>query len=286
MDIWTIKNGEKIGPIPDYEVRHRIESGDFVATTPAWHDGLTEWTQLGKISLFEREFIPDSNTSPPPDEPATPSIFSKSPSQPTPKTESYAIRRFWARWFDLYLYGGLWWLTIWATNRSIEAALGNLWLMFFLYLPWFVLEILMIHCWATTPGKWLLGIRVINEDGSHLSLQQSSRRAARVFFLGIGMGWGVIALICQIFSLVAARRTGKPLWDLVGNHRVETKPLSPLRLAAYVIVLFLSLQLQTAVLTPYMKELVIERFPALRESFEQAPRWQLPPRAVDPPEPK
>jgi hypothetical protein len=56
MDIWIIRNGEKTGPIHDYEVRHKIEDGQLEPTTPAWHEGLPAWMPLGEIDLFRREF--------------------------------------------------------------------------------------------------------------------------------------------------------------------------------------------------------------------------------------
>ncbi len=55
MDIWIIQNGEKIGPIHDFDVRKMIENGELPAATPAWHEGLTAWKPLVEISLFERE---------------------------------------------------------------------------------------------------------------------------------------------------------------------------------------------------------------------------------------
>ena len=35
MDIWIIQDGEKIGPIHDYEIRSRIGKGELPPTTPA-----------------------------------------------------------------------------------------------------------------------------------------------------------------------------------------------------------------------------------------------------------
>ncbi len=278
MDIWIINHGEKSGPFPDYTVRAKIASGAFNADTHAWHEGLTKWTPLKEIPLFEREFSEPAVCSTPEIPPS--GSESKRDGQPSDfagmetaaRPQCRAIRRFWARWLDLYLYAGLWWFAMWVLGHDIQALLSNLPLMLMIYLPWFGLEVLMIHLVGTTPGKWLLGLRVINQDGSLLSLTQSLQRSLRVFFLGIGMGWEIMALICQAISLYHTRRNGAPLWDAAGQHIVTCTPLRPLRVTTYVLVLFAALQLQSAVLGPYIREILVQRFPELRESLQERAR--------------
>ncbi|OYU99182.1 MAG: hypothetical protein CFE26_26150, partial [Verrucomicrobiales bacterium VVV1] len=74
MDFWLIRNGEKTGPLPDYEIRSKIESGDLGPDDPAWSDGMPNWVPLKTIALFSELFErpieiaePDpTNFSPPP----------------------------------------------------------------------------------------------------------------------------------------------------------------------------------------------------------------------------
>jgi len=276
MDIWIIQNGEKSGPIHDFEVRKKIEAGELSADTPAWHEGLNAWRPLGEIDLFAREFdLPghhpedfqssfEDDTEPEPDAP------------PPLPGETHMIRRFWARWFDLYLFAGFWWLGMWAAGRDIGETLNNPWIILFQYIPWFVLETILLHRLGSTPGKWLLGIRVFNDDGSLLNLKQATLRSSRVLFLGIGFGWGILALICQIMAYFTTRKLGRPLWDHSGGHRLETTPLNPLRIVAYVIGLFAALQLQMIVVAPYVMENMKKTFPAFGEHFEKNPPWHLP----------
>jgi uncharacterized RDD family membrane protein YckC len=268
MDIWIIQNGEKTGPIHDFEVRRKIEAGELPADTPAWHEGLDAWRPLVEISLFEREFDRPIERRDQADAPAE---------KPPPPAESpHSIRRFWARWFDLYLFAGIWWFAMWAIGRDIGSTLRNPWIILFLYVPWFALETILLHRFGTTPGKWLLGLKIANTDGSPLSLAAATRRSARVLFLGIGFGWGLLALICQLMAFFTARRIGSPLWDHSGGHRVAAEPLSPLRLAVYVIGLFAALQLQMIVVAPYVMESLPGMIPSLREHIEKNPPWHLP----------
>lgn len=287
MDIWIILEGEKIGPLHDFEIRRKISDAELPPTTPAWHDGLDAWRPLVEIDLFRREFellstdsATDSATgfepaaSPPgprprPDEPQSP---------PPLPTKPIFIRRFWARWFDLSLYSGVWWLAMWAAGQNIEAALRNPWVMFLQYVPWFVLEALLLHHHATTPGKWLLGLKVVNLDATRLDLAASTRRSMRVLFTGIGFGWYFLSVFCQGMSYFVAKRLGNTLWDQSGGHRVESTPLNPLRIGTFVLLFFAVLQLQLVVVSPYMLEDLGKRFPTVKKAYEENPSWHLPKR--------
>jgi uncharacterized RDD family membrane protein YckC len=272
MDIWIIQEGEKVGPIHDFELRRRIESGELKADTPAWHEGLDAWRPLREIQLFKSEF--ERPVAPP-----APQVVADEPTATGPvRAAAHPLRRFWARWFDLYLFAGVWWFALWAAGLDIGAALANPWLVLFQYVPWFVIESILLQRFGTTPGKWLLGLKLVNDDGSAPSFAATSRRSARVLFLGIGLGWGVLALICQLLAFFTTKRLGRPLWDHAGGHRLKTSPLRPLRIVVYAFGLFAALQLQMSVVAPYVMESMRRNFPALHEQMEKSPPWHLPKR--------
>lgn len=260
MDIWIIQDGEKIGPIHDFEVRRKIENGELSATTPAWHEGIDAWKPLVEIDLFSREFDK-------PPEPAEPESLPAAP--PALPDQAHLVRRFWARWLDLTLFAAVWWIAIWASGRDIGTILNQPWIILFHYIPWFVLETFLLHRFGTTAGKSLLGIRVVNDDGSHLSLTAAALRSARVFIMGVGFGWVPLALVCHIFAWFTAKRLGRPLWDHAGGHRLIVTPLVPMRIATYMIVLFTAIVLQIVVLFPYLLEKTAEQNPEFRKQWEQ-----------------
>jgi uncharacterized RDD family membrane protein YckC len=274
MDIWIILNGEKIGPKHDFEIRRQIENGQLEPTTPGWHEGLDAWKPLVEIEIFSREF---ELSQPAP----VSSLFDESnkplAAEPTPVT--HYIRRFWARWFDLFLYSSLWWFLLWATKQDIEAILRNNWIMFLHYLPWFAIEAFLIQRFSMTPGKWLLGLRVVNDDGSQLDLGESIRRSLRVMLTGVGFGWGILALLCQMLSLFTARRLGKAAWDHIGGHQVAMDSNNPRRIVALVILFYAVIQLQLLVISPYTTKMVIEQFPKLKETYEKMSLWHFPKRS-------
>jgi len=274
MDIWIIQNGEKVGPIQDYEIRGKIEAGELQASTPAWHDGMESWKPLVEISLFAHEFerpveIHDTHTPPPlPETEVGTFTFLKG--------NAYPLRRFWARWIDLNFFSGIWWLAMYYAHRDIESIILNPWIILLQYVPWFVLETLLIHYFRSTPGKWLLGIEVVNDNGSSLSLAESTRRSLLILVMGIGFGFGWLVIVCQILACITIKHRGRPLWDLIGGHHVNVRPLNPVGVTAYVVILFTAFQLQFIVVAPYVMDTAVKIFPALKEEFEKNPPWHLP----------
>lgn len=274
MDVWIIQDGEKTGPLPDFEVRRRIADGSLGKDTPAWHDGMAEWKVLGEMPLFEREFErPFEDTagpSPIRDDDSLPADRAHaSASSPGNPGEAHLARRFWARWFDLYAFSGVWWLLMALTGQDVAAALTNPWVILLQYVPWFALETFLLQRFGTTPGKWLLDLRVRNEDGSLLSSQQAAHRSMRVLFVGLGMGLGPVSLICQLLSYFTTKRFGRPVWDHAAGHRLESKPLHPVRISIYVIGLFTSLVMQCVVVIPHMIEDAARRNPETRAQLEE-----------------
>lgn len=278
MDIWIIQDGEKTGPIHDFEVRKKIEAGELDADTPAWHEGLPAWKPLKEIDLFQREFdllignSRDSNEDPlePPGSAPAPIA----PSTPVlPDAEGpHSGRRFWARWFDLGLFSAIWWLVMSTMERDITATLTNPWVILMHYVPWFVLEAFLIHRFGTTPGKWLLGLKVVNNDGSLLSLGAATHRSSRVLFLGIGFGWDIVCLICQVMSYFTARRLGRPLWDHAGGHKVIATPLKPMPLVSYILAFFAAVMIKYIILIPAFIELSSKNNPEFKQRYEELQR--------------
>jgi uncharacterized RDD family membrane protein YckC len=275
MEIWLIHNGERTGPFHDYEIRSRIGLGELDKDSPAWHEGLPAWVSLSEIELFKNEFQPKP-------EPASESKPAAAPIAPPPIPETNAPpklwRRFWARWMDIQLYIALWWLFLWGTGRNIEAIVHSQWILLTQLIPWVVIEILLIHHFATTPGKWLLGIRIFNTDGSRLNLAESTRRALRVYVTGIGLGWQIVSLVCMGISAFTTKRLGKPMWDYIGNHRVVSKPLNPLGIILVIGLFIIAGQLQVAVVFPYTLKAMPPEMHEVKEMFEKNMPWHLPPR--------
>jgi hypothetical protein len=127
-----------------------------------------------------------------------------------------------------------------------------------------------------TPGKWLLGLKVVNDDDTLLTLPESTRRSARVLFIGIGFGWPVVSQICQLMSYVTTRRLGRPLWDQAGGHRVHAGGINPIHLLVYIFILAFAVHLKMGILFPHYLEELAKTKPEMREQMEEALPWYFP----------
>lgn len=268
MEIWLIRNGEKSGPYPDYEIRSRIEHEELEADARVWHEGLAEWIELGSVELFKNEFDKKTIAEAPP----LPSDYlerlRKNPQKDTtPRPPLHLMRRFWARWLDIFVYAALWWVGMYLAGRDIGSTFANPWMLLTMYVPWFALESWLIHRFQVTPGKWLLGLKVVNDDGSVLPLKNSVWRSTRVMVTGIGFGWGLLAIFCQTMSWFTARRIGKPIWDYLGGHKVVAKPLNPVAILPVVFLFIAAAYLHMAVLGPHVEKYVLEQNPEYEEAY-------------------
>ena len=266
MDFWIIKNGERAGPYPDYEIRAKIQHGDLEPESNVWREGMDAWMKLEDLELFRDEFAkrdPRSESKPSPD-----LDLEKEPVAKEPKPKAYLVRRFWARWMDLMAYGSLWWLALYFSGRDIQAAMSSIWILLPMYLPWFLLEAWLLHRFGTTPGKWLMGLRVRNEDSSLLTLPAATKRSMRVLVSGIGFGWGLLAPICQVMSWFTTRRIGKPIWDYLGEHKIVAKPLVLVRIILLAAVFLASGYLRMAIQGRHLEKTILETQPELAPYYK------------------
>lgn len=279
MDFWLIKDGEKTGPIPDYEIRSRISMKELDADSRVWHEGLAEWTRLGELERFKNEFQATDQPVVPPDLPREYVERAKAAEEEAKeKPKRYIVRRFWARWTDLSVYSALWWLGMYYAGQDIGAVISNPWLLLPMYVPWFLIEAWMLQKIGTTPGKWLMGLRVVNDDDSLLTLRPAIWRSIRVMITGVGFGWPLLSILCQAMSLFTTRRLGKPIWDFLGKHKVVAKRQNPLKIIAMIVFFAAAVQLQMAVRGPHERDALLKEYPKMEKYFDGSEGWYLPVR--------
>lgn len=97
-------------------------------------------------------------------------------------------RRYIARFFDLSLYRTLWWcvLALGFRVNMVQREAGALDTVISLLLM-LALEPLMLHFFGATPGKWLLGLGVTDEEGRKLSYRAALERTWQVLWRGYGL---------------------------------------------------------------------------------------------------
>lgn len=131
-------------------------------------------------------------------------------------------RRFFARTVDVSTVGLLLFLllafvvgaTMPTKAEGFAKALDNPIIAgFLLYLVWLPAEAAFLSLAATTPAKWLFGIRVVHPDGKSLSFSEALNRSFLVWVQGVGLGIPFVALFTQLFAYRRLTRTGTTLWD-------------------------------------------------------------------------
>ena len=91
----------------------------------------------------------------------------------------------WRRWFARGLDQGIWSVLLALCGPlSLEIAIlgkkGGLTLSLLLLLLTAAGETFLLHRFGTTPGKALFGLKIVREDGTHLSLGEAARRSFTV----------------------------------------------------------------------------------------------------------
>lgn len=104
--------------------------------------------------------------------------------------ERIPVRRFFARMLDFYLYDSLWKIIITVginMNISNMGVFGELLGIVVSLVLVLFFEPIMLSMFGTTLGKWILGIRVLDEDGGKLSFGAASERTVSVLWHGLGL---------------------------------------------------------------------------------------------------
>ena len=102
--------------------------------------------------------------------------------------ERHPVRRFIARDLDLLLIGAFMHFLMIMVLRIRPCGDGFMFLIQVIsYAAILPVEALMLHLWGTTPGKWLMGIRLEDPNGGNLSFFAAFTRVWHVIFAGLGM---------------------------------------------------------------------------------------------------
>ena len=157
-------------------------------------------------------------------------------------------RRFFARNVDAGLYGLLWsmlsqWVFRINPDNFIQFMAGLAWTVACGYVGWlltFVFEPVLLHYWGTTPGKWIFGLSVRDEDGEKLSIRTAYARLWGVFGYGNCYALPFFEWYCNYKCYRACKEEELP-WDLENGCSivVREREVRWYRVALYLLVLVL-----------------------------------------------
>lgn len=106
----------------------------------------------------------------------------------------------------------------WLLTPSFQTVIAETIVFFLLML---IVEPFFIGVVATTPGKWLLGIRVTRADGCNLGYAGAFMRTLMTIAFGLGFYVPILSFVTMVaqFAIV---QSGKPAtWDEILGSKVE-----------------------------------------------------------------
>ena len=130
--------------------------------------------------------------------------------------EGHPWRRFLARVIDLNLCNLLWVSFVTLVLRWNISSWGWFltWLTgYFTYGLMIAIEPLLLSTLGTTPGKFILGIKVRDANGARLSYESALLRTIGVFFRGYGCGIPIYSIVRMIKCCIACSKNELMEWD-------------------------------------------------------------------------
>lgn len=236
MKIWLLEEGERTGPHESFEIRERIAAGDLGASTQAWYEGAPDWVRLDEVPVLQSEFVSKDSYQETDSMTATSALEVAEQEQIAleyihpPKL--HMARRFFARFFDMWLYLALLMLILKDPTLLKWGERGVFWHLM-MGLGYVLIDGGMTNAWKCSPGKWLLGLRVVNFQGKAIGLAASVLRSLRVWVLGWGM-W-LITPVALAVSWFMAKRLNYFVWDFPKRYRVVCEPLTTGKILSVII---------------------------------------------------
>ncbi len=277
MTTWYYeKNSEREGPIAESVLYELLESKTISHDTLVWSSDLTDWTKACEVQNFTSIFNKTTPKEPPSlkrseQDSQNISDISISAGQSNnidaaegclDESDTKVVltpagpwRRYFARLFDLFLFGLLSGLifgyvtAVWFPDvyNLLFVEIENKILANIIYLPMaLIVEALVYSVFGSTPGKYLLGIKVVDMLSNKLMGMDYFYRNMSVWCYGLGFGLPLISLITMAKQHGNLKNKGSTGYDLDVKHRVLVIDTSYLRTVLFIvgiIVLFFVAQL-------------------------------------------
>ena len=285
MEIYVLKDGRRVGPFPPFKLRELLEDKEIQPSYPGWIEGMETWAPLKSIEALE-SWMPRDPALPPP-LPHSQDSKQGDADSPADLQEIQTRRvRAWLRWLARTIDEMLWFTLIWVV--AVSTGWLQLWdyllrgplLLIGSALLWIPVESLVLSRFSTTPGKWLLGIRVTDDLGQLLTYPAALKRTALAVCTGAGLGLPALMLLPVLqgtMSWLLYRRTGTTLWDRAADSQlIHTRPTPAGFISIGVIVAgWFALCIWIAVAIPLPPDTPPELRQKLEELHQQFDRANL-----------
>lgn len=248
---WYYFQGKsRVGPIPSESLQDMLKSGDLAPDALIRkNDDRAEWHPAYSFGVFE---IPEGRplSAPPSGIHGTFEPFQTMPLTVNawaagPQNRPWV--RYFAKMFDINYFQVAWlaFLAFFAPTQTTVSFMDYTWAALAGFFPFIIFEAISLSLFGTTPGKWLLNVRVRASLGEKLGFMDAFSRGLWVWLLGFGLGFPLFTLIGHLRAYSRLKQEGTTGWDMRGGLQVLHRPVSTLRVFGFV---FLWLALPTAVM--------------------------------------
>ena len=175
-------------------------------------------------------------------------------------------RRFFARSLDFAVYSTLWNVflaLVMNVNISDRSRIGNVLNDIFVLIIMLLLEPVLLSLFGTTLGKWILGIRVTDNEGQLLTYNDARSRTKSVLLRGLGLRIPFYSLY-RLWKSYKANNDGETLdWEY--HSAITLKDEKGWRVVAYLVtraalIGVLALTLAAAQMPKNRGDITVEEF--------------------------
>jgi hypothetical protein len=106
----------------------------------------------------------------------------------------------------------------------------------FEYFLWIPVESAFLRWIGTTPGKWILGIKLHKGRLPHFDYLSALRRSFHVWFRGLGMGVPFINVICMLVAFYRLKTFQITTWDRDDHIHVSYGRIGKWRIVLAAVV--------------------------------------------------
>ena len=256
------------------DVLSMLQLGELKPDTLGWHTGCEQWLPLRELpALADAELdMPPTDAADQP-EPIAVELGEKLPPNLPPLLFDVVLpspfSRFLARMVDMSLYATTLLGILYAAHVPFSGAFQPFILTF--WLPLILLEACLLTQCGTSPGKWLLGIKLQFTKGRR-SFPAALLRSVMAFIMGLGCMYPPLFFLMLTISFFSVRRRGVSLWDV--NTAIVPMIVSAPSIGRKVgacLIIFTCLQLSSHFMQPWLPDImdsIRERDPQAAHTLE------------------
>lgn len=229
---WYVIKDKKKGPVEIDELKKLIQAGTIGVKTMVWREGMDAWQHIDEVDELRSLMA----VIPPP-----------FPTKQAVNVLDYPATNRWARFFARIF--DVWWETLlvvflsaYILSRYSAGFIGFInspgasQIYSIICMPFaLILDAILYRALGNTPGKALLGIKVMTSEGNSLSFVQYLMRNLSIWVKGFAFGLPLINLITMASQSSRLGKGQEASYDESAGYTVRSKSNSWVRKSAFSV---------------------------------------------------